>query len=232
MITSRIVVYALLGGIAPALIWLAFWRNEDRKRPEPRFNIVRTFLLGALAVILVIPLQRKVLTYYPGLGIMTFLLWALLEEAFKFAAAYIGGLASIDDDEPIDPLIYMITAALGFTALENTLFIANPLLQQDIAGTLVTGSLRFIGSSLLHTVSSGTIGLLLALSFYKRSWLRKLSGTVGFAFAVFFHTAFNLFILNQGSLSTFLTFATVWAGIAVLLLAFEKVKTIHRTPLA
>jgi protease PrsW len=228
MITPRIIMYALLGGILPAVIWLIFWESEDRKRPEPRGNIIRTFILGALAVIIVIPFQRKVLQYYPGFGFMTFMLWALLEEAFKFSAAYIGGLASVDDDEPIDPLIYMITAALGFTALENTLFIANPLLQQDIAGTLVTGSLRFIGSSLLHTVSSATIGLLLALSFYKRPWIRKMSGVIGFALAVFFHTAFNLFILNQGSMSTFLTFATVWAGIAVLLLAFEKVKTIHR----
>lgn len=221
-------MYALLGGILPALIWLAFWRSEDAKRPEPRGNILRTFILGAIAVVIVIPFQRKVLEFYPGFGIMTFMLWALLEEVFKFAAAYIGGLASVDDDEPIDPLIYMITAALGFTALENTLFIANPLLQQDLMGTLVTGSLRFIGSSLLHTVSSATIGLLLALTFYKRSWIRKMSGAVGFALAVFFHTAFNLFIINEGSLSTFLTFATVWAGIAVLLLAFEKVKTIHR----
>jgi RsiW-degrading membrane proteinase PrsW (M82 family) len=228
MITPRIVLYALLGGILPALIWLAFWQSEDKKRPEPRGNIMRTFFLGAVAVIAVIPLQRKVLEFFPGMSFMTFMLWAFLEEALKFAAAYIGGLASIDDDEPIDPLIYMITAALGFTALENTLFIANPLLQQDIAGTLVTGSLRFIGSSLLHTVSSATIGLLLALSFYKRPWIRKISLVSGFCVAVFFHTAFNLFILNQGSLSTFLTFATVWAGIALLLLAFEKVKTIHR----
>lgn len=226
--TFHIVVYALLGGILPALIWLAFWQSEDKKRPEPRGLIIRTFLLGALAVPLVIPLQRIVLNHYQDVGLMTFFLWAILEEAFKFGAAYLGGLASIEDNEPLDPLIYMITAALGFTALENTLFIANPLLQQNVAGTVVTGSLRFIGSSLLHTVSSGTIGLALALAFYQRNWLRKLSGTVGFALAVFFHTAFNIFILNQGSMSSFLTFATVWAGIALLLLAFEKVKTIKK----
>jgi len=228
MITPRIILYALLGGILPALIWLAFWQTEDKKRPEPRGLIIRTFLLGALAVPLVIPFQRMVLAHYQEVGLVTFFFWAVLEEAFKFGAAYIGGLASISDDEPLDPLIYMITAALGFTALENALFIANPLLQQDIAGTVVTGSLRFIGSSLLHTVSSGTIGLALALAFYKRSYVKKLSSIVGFAFAVFFHTAFNIFILNQGSMSSFLTFAVVWSGIALLLLAFEKVKTMKR----
>lgn len=228
MITPRIILYALLGGILPALVWLAFWQSEDKKRPEPRGLIVRTFLLGALAVPLVIPFQRMVLARLPGLGLMTFFIWAVLEEGFKLGAAYFGGLSSIDDDEPIDPLIYMITAALGFTALENALFIANPLLQSDISGTIITGSLRFIGSSLLHTVSSATIGLALALTFYKRGFVRKLSGTIGFAFAVFFHTAFNLFLINEGGLSTFLIFATVWAGVALLLLAFEKVKTIRK----
>jgi RsiW-degrading membrane proteinase PrsW (M82 family) len=159
---------------------------------------------------------------------MTFFVWAVIEEAFKFLAAYFGGLHSIEDNEPLDPLVYMITAALGFTALENALFIANPLLQQNAAGTVITGSLRFIGSSLLHTVSSGAIGLALALAFYKRGYVQKVSGAVGFGLAVFFHTAFNLFIVSEDSLSSFLTFATVWAGVAVLLLAFEKVKTMKK----
>lgn len=228
MITWRVIVYALIGGILPALIWLAFWQSEDRKRPEPRRLIVRTFLFGALAVPIVIPFEKYALSHTPAFGLMTFLIWAIIEEGCKFLAAWFGGLGSIADDEPLDPLIYMITAALGFTALENALFIANPLLQQDIAGTVVTGSLRFIGSSLLHTVSSGVIGLALALAFYKRGYVRKLSGVIGFGFAIFFHTAFNIFILNQGELSSFLTFAVVWAGVAALLLAFEKVKTIKK----
>jgi RsiW-degrading membrane proteinase PrsW (M82 family) len=228
MITPRIVLYALLGGVLPALLWLIFWQSEDGNRPEPKGLILTTFFFGALAVLIVIPFQRKVLEYYPSFGIMTFLLWAALEELFKFVAARLGGLRSLKNNEPIDSLKYMITASLGFAALENALFIANPLLQQNIAGTIVTGSLRFIGSSLLHTVSSATIGLALALSFYKRPWIRGLALVVGFGFAVFFHTAFNLFIVNENSLSTFLTFATVWSGVALLLFAFEKVKTIHR----
>lgn len=178
-------------------------------------------------VLLVIPFQKKVLLYFPELGLMTFLLWAILEETFKFVAAFAGGLITKDDDEPIDPLIYMLTAALGFAALENTLFIANPLFQADIANTVVTGSLRFIGSTLLHTVSSATIGLSLALTYYSRTWKRILAVVVSFVLAIFFHTAFNLFLLSEDTLSTFYTFSTVWAGVAVLLYAFEKVKTIR-----
>jgi RsiW-degrading membrane proteinase PrsW (M82 family) len=227
MFTPQTVIYALLGGVLPALVWLAFWQSEDKKRPEPRGMIILTFLLGAMAVPLVIPFQKRALELFPGYGMETFLVWAILEEAFKLAAAFYA-LKSLDDDEPVDPLIYMITAALGFTALENTLFIANPLLQQDIMGTVITGSLRFIGSSLLHTASSGTIGLALALSFYKKTWAKWIAVIVGIALAIFFHTAFNIFLLTENSLSTFLTFSTVWSGIAVLLLAFEVVKRMRK----
>ncbi len=37
--------------------------------------------------------------------------------------AFILVLRSQDDDEPIDPSIYMITTALGFAAVENVLFL-------------------------------------------------------------------------------------------------------------
>ncbi|MDB5266457.1 MAG: hypothetical protein JWN89_272 [Parcubacteria group bacterium] len=220
------IIFALLGGLAPALIWLAFWLREDHKDPEPRMRIVKTFLAGSAAVILVLPLQKFVDSLFPGQTPVTFLLWATLEEGFKFAAAYFVAIRSLDDNEPLDPLVYMIVAALGFVALENALFIFNPLLQKDIAGSVITGNLRFIGASLLHTVSSSVIGSALALSFYKTKRERKILVSIAFVAAVLIHTVFNLFIIEQNDLGTFLTFATVWSGITMLMLIFEKVKTL------
>src|SRR3989344_644465 len=161
------IIYALLGGILPALVWLAFWLREDYKHPEPRGLILRTFFFGMLAVILVLPFQKMVDALIPGMTVVTILLWVVLEELFKFGAAYLGGLKSVEDNEPIDPIIYMITAALGFVALENTLFLFGSLVGKDIIGGLITGNLRFIGASLLHVVSSGIVGFSLAFSFYK-----------------------------------------------------------------
>jgi protease PrsW len=220
------ILYALLGGILPALVWLWFWLREDRLHPEPRLRILETFLAGMLAVLLVLPVQEWVNVILPGAGPIAFLLWAVLEESFKFGAAYFSALRTPDDDEPIDMLIYMITAALGFAALENTLFLINPLLQSDIASTFITGNLRFIGSTLLHTVSSGTIGAALALTFYKPVQERIAFGVMAFFLAIAAHTAFNLFIVNESGFGTFLTFGTVWAGVAALIFMFEKVKSI------
>ena len=224
---DQIIIYALLGGVIPALLWLAFWLREDVRRPEPKGRLAETFLLGMLAVLIVLPLQKWVAAHFPGLGFVPFFLWALIEEFFKFGAAYIGALRSRDDDEPLDPLIYMITAALGFAALENALFIWNPLLNTQVSIALSTGGLRFLGASLLHVVSSGAIGLALALSFYKSRSKKFGYWFIGLAIAIAIHTAFNLFIVNeQTSGGSLKTFSVVWVGIAILLVFFEKIKTI------
>ncbi|MBI2065693.1 MAG: PrsW family intramembrane metalloprotease [Candidatus Zambryskibacteria bacterium] len=228
MINTETIVYALLGGILPALVWLVFWLREDYKHPEPRGLILKTFLFGMLAVILVLPFQTAVDTFLPGMTAMAFLLWVILEEVFKFGAAYIGGLKSAEDNEPIDPIIYMITAALGFVALENALFLYEPLIVKDAAMSIITGNLRFVGASLLHVVSSGIIGASLAFSFYKPAGQRIFYAILALIAAIVFHTGFNLAIVNWGNSGTLFAFTLVWITAVLLLLAFEKAKTIAR----
>ncbi|MFZ2484563.1 MAG: PrsW family glutamic-type intramembrane protease [Minisyncoccia bacterium] len=228
MIDTETVIYALLAGILPALIWLAFWLHEDSKHPEPRGLILETFLFGMSAVIFVLPFQKAVETFFPGMTILALLLWVILEEVFKLGAAYTGGLRTKDDNEPIDPIIYMITAALGFVALENALFIIGPLIGEDIMRGVITGNLRFIGASLLHVVSSGIIGVSLAFSFYKSKKKRAASFIVALLLAIIFHTGFNLAIVQWSNHGAMIAFALVWVGVVFLLLAFEKAKTIVR----
>lgn len=222
------IIFALLGGILPALLWLFFWLREDSKRPEPKGRLAETFLFGMFAVLLVLPFQREVAKFYPELGFMSFLLWAILEEGFKFGAAYAAALRTKDDDEPVDVVIYMITAALGFVALENALFIWNPLLENNVTLALSTGGMRFLGASLLHVVASGAIGVVLAMAFYSKSRIKKLVyGMIGLFVSVAFHTAFNLFILNGNGINTMQTFLFVWVGAVILLFAFEQVKALR-----
>jgi RsiW-degrading membrane proteinase PrsW (M82 family) len=228
MTNIETIAYALLGGILPALVWLSFWLREDRKSPEPNGVILRTFLYGMLAVIFVLPFQKGVELAFPELITLSVFLWALLEEVFKLVAGYFGGLHSVEDNEPLDPLVYMITAALGFVALENALFIFGPLMNGDAVQGLVTGNLRFIGASLLHVVSSGMVGAALSFSFYKKRARRTMNLAVGLIAAIAFHLAFNLLIINMGDRGTTLAFVMVWIGVAWLLLAFEKSKSIAR----
>ncbi len=222
------VIYALLGGILPALVWLLFWLREDRKNPEPKRLIMRTFILGMIAVILVLPLQKGVeMLFAGGITILSLAVWAFLEEGLKLGAGYFGGLASREDNEPIDPMIYMITAALGFVSLENALFILGPMLGGDIATSIITGNLRFIGASLLHVVSSAIIGVSISFSFYSSKGVRLLAGILGLGLAIIFHTGFNVAIIKWDEMGTLYAFGTVWIAIVAMIFAFEKAKTLR-----
>ena len=180
-----------------------------------------------IAVVLVLPFQKIVLTYWGYSVAATFLFWAFLEEVFKYFAAYFTALRSKVIDEPIDIIIYMITAALGFAALENTLFLVQPLIDGNIPGSIITGNLRFIGATLLHIISSSVVGFFIAFSLHKRKLTKRLSLFVGLIFAIVLHTVFNLFIMNASGSDTFIIFSVLWFIIAILLLFFEKIKTIH-----
>ncbi len=226
-IDSHDKIYAILGGVIPALIWLFFWLREDSKRPEPKGRILTTFLLGMISVVFVVPFQQAALLLFPSIGSMIYLIWATLEEGFKFGAASLGGLRSRDNNEPVDALIYMITAALGFSALENALFLLEPIIQTNIPGGLMTGGLRFIGATLLHTLSTGVIGIALAFSFNKPRRKQIINISMAFVLAVAIHTFFNLFLVYGNNLGTPIAFAAVWAGVSVLLLFFERIKALR-----
>ncbi len=220
--SGEVLLIAVLGGILPALLWLTFWLMEDRCDPEPKRYIFFCFIAGMAAVPLVLPLERSLAPYLHGSQLL--LAWAAIEELFKFGAAYIAALRFRVFDEPLDGVIYLVTAALGFSALENVFFLVTPVGDGDILRTIVTGDLRFIGAMLLHTLASATIGVSLALSFYKSVGTRRLAALLGVVLAIALHTLFNFFILKSGSGSTFVVFLTVWLGIVALLFAIEQVK--------
>jgi len=213
---------AFLGGMIPACVWLFFWLLEDRCEPEPKRYIFLCFLAGMLGVVVVLPLEQLADNYVTGT--MLLLVWGALEELVKFGAAYIVALRTAFFDEPLDAVIYLVTAALGFSALENTLFILGPLHEGDALRSILTADLRFMGATLLHSLASATIGIALALSFYKPASVRRMVTLAGVVLAIALHTLFNFFILNKGSDATFWIFLCIWVGIVALLLLVERVK--------
>ncbi len=224
------IIYALLGGVLPALVWLAFWLREDKKSPEPKKVIALTFFFGILSVLMVLPLQKMVDERIPGMALPAIILFVVIEEFFKCFVAWAGALRTKDTDEPIDPMIYLITAALGFSALENALFIFGWLSDGNVAASvsIIGGNLRFIGASLLHVVSSAFVGLALGLSFYKPRTMQWIYALFALVVATIFHSVFNFLIINFPANGTTMAFGLVWAGVILILLAFEKVKTIAR----
>ncbi len=211
-------------GIIPALFWLWFWLKEDI-HPESHKMITLSFLGGMSAVLLVLPLQQFIYEHISNNDSLSFLLYAALEELFKFGTVFAIALSRKNIcDEPVDDLIYLIISALGFVSMENTLFLITPLHNGDLIDTAMTGNLRFIGASLLHTISSATVGLSMALSFYKSKFQKGIFVIWGLILAIALHTIFNLLIIRESDQNIFFVFGGVWVGMIALLLVFEKVK--------
>lgn len=221
-----VLLYAALGGILPAIAWVYFWTREDTKNPEPLPLIVAAFLIGMVATVVAIPLEKFAMSVLTGTALV--IVWAAIEEIAKFVFAYITVLRHQADNEPVDPLIYMITVALGFAALENTLFLINPIMTSGAMESILTGNFRFLGATLLHVLASSMIGLFLGFTFYKRRRTKVLAGALGLILAITLHGSFNFFILNTPSGELMRVFAFVWAGLILLLVLFEYVKRIKR----
>ncbi len=226
MLSHTVVIYALLGGIIPAIFWLNFWLKEDNHR-EPRHVILGAFLLGMATIFIAIPLEHIVNLFFPNYNLITLFLWASIEEIVKFGAAYIIAIRTRFNIEPIDASIYLITAALGFAAFENTLFLLTPLADGDIAAGIVSINLRFVGATLLHVISSGIIGVFLGLVFYKSKSIKHTMLVIGLLTAIVLHTLFNHFIITRGD-NLLVVFSGVWIGLVVVILVLEHIKKIKR----
>lgn len=223
-----LILASAAGGILPSLAWLWFWLREDAKNPEPRRLIALAFAAGMLAVVVVIPIERYVAHFIINNQTLTFAVWSALEEVIKFLVALVVVLWRREDDEPIDAVIYMVAVALGFAALENTLFLISPISGDTILQTIITGDLRFVGATLLHVLSSATIGAALAFSFYKPFIVRARYAIVGVILGIFLHVAFNFFILNTQPEDLMRTFLFVWIGVIVLLAVIEVIKRVRK----
>lgn len=222
----KILGLAFLGGIIPSLLWLWFWLKEDKKNPEPKGLLAIVFIMGMIAVICVLPIQKFIQGSIdsPELQLT---LWASVEEIIKYLAVLIVLYKTTHANEPIDWPIYMITAALGFAALENALFLVKPLSIGATTVSLLTGQLRFLGSTLLHAVSSAMVGIAIGVSLHQEGLKRKWHLIVGLIFAIVLHNIFNFFIMRNSGSDFLKVFGFLWVVTIIVMLLFEKVRRMN-----
>jgi len=228
----RILFIAFLGGLTPALLWLWFWVREEENKSEPKAVLTMVFIMGMVSVACVIPIQKFIQANTTGDNLQL-ILFAGAEEIIKIIAVLVILYKTKYIDEPIDWPIYLVTAALGFAALENTLYLIKPIgLGQDTI-SLLTGQFRFLGATLLHAVSSGIMGIALGISFHTSGFKKKIHALVGLILAISLHSVFNFFIIRVKTtdanyfLEIFKVFGFLWVVSIILMLLFEKIRRMN-----
>ncbi|MEK7125030.1 MAG: PrsW family intramembrane metalloprotease [Patescibacteria group bacterium] len=218
-------------GVLPSILWLSYYLRKDC-HPEPKAMVVKTFLMGIIVSPIAIILQLvfvRFLEYLTGSPATTdgpsFYLWAsLVEEVIKLYAVQMIALRTADFDEPIDAMIYMVIAGLGFAAMENILVMVR-VAPDGLNGTISIWLLRFVGATLLHALSSAIVGYFLALSwFYDRHRSKLL--IFGVLLATLFHFAFNMFLSISSYKLLSLIYATALLGVMALFVSvlFDKIR--------
>lgn len=224
-------ILLLFFGFLPSLVWLFFYLRKDC-HPEPRYLIARTFfmaiLLAPLAVIaqwLFSALSSYIFSGYQASLSWLFFIWsAFIEETVKLLAVWLIVLNNTEFDEPVDTMIYLVTAGLGFAAIENILVIVQSI-PQGIEMTIQLWILRFVGATLLHAVASGILGYFLALSWFYHHHSRRFL-IIGLTLASLIHFAFNFTLLSFSGRPSALIYSLILLAIgsAAVSILFNKIR--------
>ncbi len=126
-------VSLLLWAVGPAVVFMHVVYLFDRRAPEPVLNMVRYFGAGALSVVIVLLVSRPFAERYPDLGdpsigwllrlVLVFVGVALLEEGAKLLLLVGAARGDRHLDEPFDWIVYGVSVALGFAAIENLMLL-------------------------------------------------------------------------------------------------------------
>jgi RsiW-degrading membrane proteinase PrsW (M82 family) len=197
-----VVILALL----PSILWMVFFLKEDR-HPEPKRLIIFTFCAGALASIPVLALQVIFQKFVAGpldFFLILILGLAIIEESFKFFAAYLSVNKEPALDEPVDAMIYTIAAALGFATVENIFIMGSRLDYLSLTNLLTSLStlgFRFVGATLLHSLASAFAGFYWAIGRKTGKIGSRIALGIGIATAI--HFAFNYLIYRFEDVNLF-----------------------------
>ncbi|MEA2092643.1 MAG: PrsW family glutamic-type intramembrane protease [Patescibacteria group bacterium] len=186
MIYFSLLVFALV----PSLIWLLYFLRKD-ENPEPKKVLFFAFLGGGVATALSYFAQIEAMafsTFFLSLTIPVLLIFALMEEFLKYVAFLLTAKRTDEVDEPVDFVIYMITIALGFVAVENGIYLFS--LETVVEMAQLT-FFRFLTATLLHALASGILGVFLYVAVKKSN---KLFTVLGLLIATLIHGIYNIII--------------------------------------
>jgi RsiW-degrading membrane proteinase PrsW (M82 family) len=212
--------------LLPCVLWLWYFASRNRHKRPPRNLLARIFLFGALATVPAFGLNllgQGLTGRIFGTGEFTHLLVLLLvvgpvEETVKFLVVYGYALRKKEFNEPLDGVVYSATAALGFAAAENLIYLS----QHDPTLVLLRGPLSNPG----HALFSALWGLSLSQAKAAPNLLRiRLPIYVrGLLAAALVHSLFDILLVAASRLSPYFFVVLVVAMIGLFIFVQSRIR--------
>lgn len=210
--------------LLPCVLWLWYFSSRTRyKRPAVRV-LGLTFLLGALATLPALFLnlfgQSLFLNLFGGtlwshLLVLVFVVGPV-EEAIKLLVVYFYAYRQQEFDEALDGVIFSATAALGFAAIENVVYLA----QNDPMLVLLRGPLSNPG----HALFSAVWGMSLSRAKTKPNLFNQRFPIIleGWIYASLLHSLFDILLVAASRIS--IIFFGILIGLMVLLFFWVRTR--------
>lgn len=198
-------IWLFFVSIVPGFFWVWYFYRQDHLDPEPWGLIARSFLAGALTVIPISIIETPFGNLLERgnnwlyLLLVTIFVVGVSEEVFKFLAAYLSVYRKKEFNEVMDGIIYVVTAGLGFAAVENLIYTV-------IYGYRV-GVIRAVVTSLAHAGFSGIVGFNFGMARCNPEH-RKFFILYGLVWGSLLHGLYDFFVIT-GIFKFPLTLATV-----------------------
>jgi len=190
-------VIDLLLSFGPALLWLWYFRRQDRFDKEPFRILLAAFFLGALAIIPSLlaewfadDLISNHMPFNFDRLLLANVVVGVVEELFKFLAVYLFIYRLKCFNEPMDGIIYCVTAAIGFAAFENLGYIVMAKEQGGLAAGLAVGAARALFSMFGHASFAVVMGSYMGRAKFEPARAGRLL-MVGLAAAMILHAFYD-----------------------------------------
>ncbi|HEX5083269.1 MAG TPA: PrsW family glutamic-type intramembrane protease, partial [Blastocatellia bacterium] len=196
-------IYVPMLSLAPCVLWLWYFSSHSPYKRQAGRVLGVTFAMGAMATVPAFVLnlagQSLFMKFFGSArlshALVLFFVVGPVEESLKLLVVYFYAYRRKEFDEPLDGVIFSATAALGFAAVENVIY----LLRNDPTLMLLRGPLSNPG----HALFSAIWGLSLSKAKAAPNMIRARAPAVagGLLMASLFHSLFDLLLVAAGELN-------------------------------
>lgn len=201
---EKILIFFL--GFLPGVFYLWYFYKKDKYEPEPVKLIIKTYFMGMAAAI---PISLLEAPFAFSGFILVVIAAPVIEEYGKFFVVKRKLYQNVEFDEPMDGIIYAVSAALGFASIENGFYLLTAHLEGAVTEVFIMRALLSVPG---HALFSSMWGYALGMTKFSNNPQRKDLIYKGLGLAMLCHAGFNFLLVTIpfASIGVFVLVPVMW----------------------